>query len=104
MTRCSEVEIIITQKIKVDLCLAEEIKELNNVHNIDTQFCCCGHGGQGYIIVKDLDIEKMLSLGYKRTGRRYHNISYYVTDKRRIKDHEFVQWQFLPKSKCTCRG
>lgn len=101
MGQRKQVEIRITQTIQVDPCIADEIAELNNTHNIDTMFSCCGHGGQGYIIVRDLDIQKMLDIGYKRIWRRYLNTNYYVTDNRKVKSHEYVQWVFKSKSKCT---
>ncbi len=104
-TRRQQVEITITQRILVDPCIAAEIKELNDVHNIDTHFSCCGHGygKQGYIIVKELDAGKMERLGYIRKGRRIHWYGYYLTEKTKIKAHESVQFEFKPMSECTCR-
>lgn len=37
------IEIKITQKIKVDRCIAAEIEWLN-ANGIRTEGCCCGHG------------------------------------------------------------
>ncbi len=93
--------ITITHTIEVDACIAEEIKELNNVHGIVTEFCCCGHGGKGYIIVRDANIKKMEELGYKRCGRRYE-FRYYTTLTRRSLEGQSQQDQFRPKSKCRC--
>lgn len=93
--------ITITHTIEVDTCIAEEIKELNNVHGIITEFCCCGHGGQGFIIVRDSDIKRMEKLGYKRHGRRYV-FMYYKTLKREYYSGQSQQDQFKPKSRCHC--
>ena len=39
------IEIEIVQKIRVDRCIADEIKWLN-ANGIRTESCCCGHGKQ----------------------------------------------------------
>lgn len=63
-------EIEITHTIDVDKCIAKEIKELNNDHNILTLYSCCGHekGSHGYIVVHEFDKELLIELGYKQNG------------------------------------
>lgn len=51
--------------IQIDPCILSEIKELWNL-GIVTTGCCCGHNKQeGFVGVRDEDIEKMIELGYK---------------------------------------
>ena len=51
--------------IQVDICLANEIKDLWD-KGIRTTGCCCGHGLElGFIQVTDECISKMEELGYE---------------------------------------
>ena len=54
-----------SDKIGIDKCLLEEIKYLWS-QEIRTTGCCCGHNKvQPYIGVIQVDIQKMIDLGYK---------------------------------------
>jgi len=104
----------------VDSCIADEIKELNNVYNIDTHFSCCGHGikENSIIIVRDTDIDKMRALGYLKVDNNtsttrtvcYKRNKYWDRHnkgriiKRWIKICDYLQVSFRPKSKCTCEA
>ena len=52
----------------IDKCIADEIKELANKHNILTLYSCCGHGEPGFIVVHPDDISKMKEIGYELNG------------------------------------
>lgn len=58
-------EIEITQKIKVDRCIANEIRWLN-AQDVRTEGCCCGHGKyQPNAIIKPSSVNKAIVLGYQ---------------------------------------
>ena len=62
--------------VAIDTCLVQEIAELWFL-GIDTIECCCGHNQlPGYILVDELYIKKMRSLGYKN-----RNLCKYDTDQ-----------------------
>lgn len=74
---------------EVDDCLADEIRDLNNVHGVCTISSCCGHTikeNASITIFNELDRDKMIKLGYERL--RPLGIEYYMS--------------FKPKSKCKC--
>jgi hypothetical protein len=62
----SEIPVKVTHTIMVDMCIAEEVVELNNEHGISTQFSCCGHGYKRDAFIKVLkrSVEDMKALGY----------------------------------------
>jgi hypothetical protein len=90
-----EKDILITHKISVDFCIADEIKKLNNENCISTLSSCCGHGDAGYIIVGGSDIEEMLKLGYKMTTAKYLDNDIMINDR-------IVTCAFKPLSICKC--
>jgi hypothetical protein len=52
------------EKIQVDACIAEEIKDLWS-KGVITMGCCCGHNKQQSMVnVDENSIKKMLALGY----------------------------------------
>lgn len=54
-------------RIAVDVCLKNEVTELNDLHRVETIGCCCGHGRTSpYIQVKPEYVQKMHELGYTR--------------------------------------
>ena len=54
------------ETIGVDTCLQAEITQLVRKHGIHPIGSCCGHGRkQGYIQVRDEDVQKMHQLNYK---------------------------------------
>lgn len=63
---CREtVEITITQRIKVDRCIAEEIKWLND-QGVRTEGCCCGHGRtKANAMITPSSYKRAKELGYK---------------------------------------
>jgi len=63
-------KIKIQHSIDVDKCIATEIKDLNNKHNILTLYSCCGHekGENGYIVVHEFSEGDMVKLGYEKQG------------------------------------
>lgn len=53
-----------SEKIQVDACIAEEIKDLWS-KGVITMGCCCGHNKQQSMVnVDENSIKKMLALGY----------------------------------------
>jgi hypothetical protein len=74
------------EDIPIDKCIANEIEELSNIHNIKTVASCCGHkkekGFISAVIDNDTDKDKIISLGYK-----------YIEDSSR---------SFVPLSGCKC--
>jgi len=63
-THSDTTEIEIVQKIKVDRCIAEEIKWLN-AQGVRTEGCCCGHGnGVPEAMIKPSSVSKAKELGY----------------------------------------
>lgn len=91
-----EKDIVITHKISVDDCVADEIEKLNNVNNIFTLSSCCGHGNIGYIIVTGDHIQRMIDLGYDITALKY------LDNDIDIEGDRIVMVAFKPKSKCRC--
>lgn len=73
-------------KTEIDDCIAKEIENLNNIHNIKTIYSCCGHqNNNAFILVYgEKDIRKMLELGYIKKSI----FTYYIA--------------FQPKSECKC--
>lgn len=56
----------LTDKICIDPCIVEEIKQLWEL-GIETHGCCCGHNkAESFVNVHEKDIEKMIELGYKQ--------------------------------------
>ena len=106
------VEII--HKIDVDICIADEIERLNNVHGIFTLACCCGHGFEedAFIVVvdnayKDIDdlldvsINRMCKLGYEiRDSYTYDAYTLNKNNKLKLTKKKYIS--FKPKSKCKC--
>lgn len=81
------VKIKIKREFFVDRCIAKEILELNNIHNINTIYSCCGHGiDEGMIHVSETDKGMMRKLGYIE-----------------ISDDTAAITIFKPKSLCICR-
>ena len=65
-------EIKPVQKISIDRCISNQVKELWD-NGIPTTGCCCGHNANlGYIGIYTEDLEKCNKLGY--TTQRKHNI------------------------------
>lgn len=59
------VEIEIVQRIKVDRCIAEEIKWLN-AQDVRTEGCCCGHGREAAsAIIQPSSVKRATELGYE---------------------------------------
>ena len=90
-----ETDVTVIHKITVDICIAEEIKKLNNDNDIFTLSSCCGHGETGYIIVAGDDIQEMIKLGYEITANKY-------LDNDIISSDAIVMCGFKPKSICKC--
>ena len=83
-------EVIITQKIKVDDCIAKEIVWLNAV-GVSTLGCCCGHGtSQPDAIIKPSSKERARELGYNP----YFNANYGFDG----------EWVIELKSQCKCKN
>lgn len=97
MKNAKEKVIKIAHNVSVDYCIAEEIKRLNDEHDIFTLSSCCGHGNgvSGYIIVSGDDINKMLKLEYEITNIKYFDNDIVTSDK-------LVLCAFKPKSRCEC--
>ncbi len=58
-------EVIITQKIKVDDCIAQEIVWLNSC-GVRTEGCCCGHGKfNPEAMIKPSSKKRAIELGYE---------------------------------------
>ncbi len=104
----------IKHKIDVDICLADEIEKLNNVHGIVTLACCCGHGfdEDALIVVvdnayKDIDnfhdvsINRMRKLGYEIKDF-YTYDAYTLNKNNKLKPTKKKYISFKPKSKCKC--
>ncbi len=119
-TQITEVKMIsieIRRKIEVDDCLAEEIEELNNVYNITTLACCCGHGDEkeAFIAVDDnmyglyedimegsdvvISLLIMQKLGYNLAHEPYYYLAHDHEGKQKMKELP----AFVPKSKCKCQ-
>jgi hypothetical protein len=81
--RCIDIqEIIITQKVKADDCIAQEIVWLNSV-GVYTEGCCCGHGlSFPNAVIKPSSKNRAIELGYE---------PYFDDD-----------WIIQLKSKCQC--
>lgn len=93
-----ETSITITHDIRVDSCIADEIKKLNNDNDIFTLSSCCGHGiNVGYIIVAGSEIEKMIHLGYETTALKY------LDSEIDLDNDRVVLCAFKPKSECVCK-
>lgn len=59
------VEIKITQRIRVDRCIADEIRVLN-AQGVRTEGCCCGHGqGEPSALIKPSSMVRAKALGYE---------------------------------------
>ena len=60
------IKIKITHTVMVDICIAQEIENLNNDLGVSTEFSCCGGGYKRSAFVKVLekDILRMKELGY----------------------------------------
>ena len=96
--------ITIHHTIRVDKCVADEIKTLNNKYNIVTEYCCCGHQGKyGYVTVKtdDSAIELMEYLGYKplTLPREW---AYTLSDKGIRRVVTSIRTVFQLKTRCKC--
>ena len=91
--------ITISHTISVDECIANEIIELNNKHNILTVNSCCNHkeGYYGSVAVHPDDIINMLVLGYVPSGVWNTTISKIVLKKAQ----KYTFPNFQSKSKCT---
>lgn len=80
---------------EIDKCLVNEIKELNNIRNIETSLCCCGHkyieNGLSYICIKEKYVKDMINLGYELHPYWKNSVSY------------LSKITFVAKSKCFCR-
>ena len=58
------VEIIISQKVRVDKCIAQEILWLNS-HGVRTENSCCGHGqNEPAAIIRPSSSKRAKELGY----------------------------------------
>ena len=108
----------ISHKIEVDECLAEEVRELNNIYGIVTLACCCGHGDEqeAYIAVDDnmqglheniienstrpVSVLKMRKLGYKVAHEPYYYLAFDHYGSDIMKELP----AFIPKSKCKCKS
>jgi hypothetical protein len=91
-----ETLITILHRVSMDKCIAEEVEELNNVHNILTLFSCCGHGDIGYIVVHEHYEKAMEKLGYKKSGR------FSTSTSAGEDDHMNKYPAYEPKSECHC--
>ncbi len=110
----SRSSIVIKHEIEVDNCLVEEILNLNNVHNILTLYCCCGHKNpeEAFIVVQDDCLDKMLELEYE-TNYTHGSIGYYtekadeipITNENKYLIKDIGRWYlaFKPKSICKCK-
>jgi hypothetical protein len=61
----------LTHRVRVDRCIAQEIRRLNNSFNILTLYSCCGHiigKYEGCIVVSPYSIADMQELGYELRG------------------------------------
>lgn len=57
-------EVIISQKIKVDECIAQEIVYLNSI-GVHTINCCCGHGElKPQALIKPSSRKEAINQGY----------------------------------------
>jgi hypothetical protein len=64
MCQNNQIKIEITQRIKVDKCIAEEIKWLNS-QGVRTEGSCCGHGkSYSQALIKPSSVNKAKELGY----------------------------------------
>lgn len=58
------VEIEITQRIRVDQCIAEEVRQLN-AQGVRTEGCCCGHGeSRPHALIRPSSAARAAWLGY----------------------------------------
>lgn len=100
-------EITITHKIKVDQCIADEILELNNKHNILTILSCCGHGDEkeAFLLVHDDDIGKIIKLGYEIASEMIYAERAQIQCQTKDEIKLSVRWSlgFRPKSICQCK-
>lgn len=68
------IEVIITQRVKVDKCIAEEIVYINSI-GIRTEGCCCGHGDiPPHALIKPSSQEKAKYFGY---NPQWHETGFY---------------------------
>ena len=60
----TEREIAIVQYIKVDLCVANEIEELNRL-GVRTEGSCCGHNkAEAQALIRASSVDRARELGY----------------------------------------
>lgn len=97
-------KIIIRHKVEIDHCIADEIKELNNKHNILTLYSCCGHDKDyyGYIVVHPDNISDMIELGYQYNGF-FSSTGFNGTLKELPKEFPYKFPSFTAKSVCKGR-
>ena len=96
------VKVRVRHVIQVEPCIADEVKSLNNDHNIVTLYSCCGHHvGKPWVKVKSDDIEKMKALGYKPLGTEQVWI-YKFSDRGGRRIQTAVEQVFQLRSKCKC--
>jgi len=94
----------VTHLIRVDKCIAKEIKMLNNKYNIVTEFSCCGHQNDfGYVTIKaDNQSDALMAyLGYKELDSPRAWI-FAVTVGKIREVAQAVQKVYQLKTKCTC--
>jgi len=94
-------EITINHKVQIDICIAEEIAELNNKHNILTLTSCCCHekGCFGMVAIHPDCIEDLLKLGYVYNGI-FQTTGRAGPTKGNI-EMKYIFPTFITKSKCT---
>ena len=81
-------EVIISQRIKVDSCIAQEIVWLNSV-GVSTLGCCCGHGvNKPEAIIKPSSVDAAGTIGYMPVFNVHLGQS--------------GEWEINLKSKCNC--
>ena len=98
-----EIPITVKMTIKVDKCIAKEIKMLIEKHKIETHYSCCGHVGKyGWVVVwTDESRDKLLSLGYVKEAT---DKMYSISIGSRPKTLEtYICSRFRLKTKCKCK-
>jgi hypothetical protein len=103
----------LTHSVDVDKCIAHEIRELTNKHNILTIYSCCGHKKgkrDGCIVVSPYSIADMQKLGYefygivRTTGTISTSLEELITHLR--KDTKSEEYYKFPSfgAKSVCKG